>query len=69
MSPFALLGPFQSRNKLFRPDFNFIFILIEYSLNIFHFSEFLKNSVFWGPLDAHRLDFRENPTVSKFNEI
>ena len=40
-----LLGPFKPRNNLFCPGFNFL-ILIEYSLNIFHFSKFFKNPVF-----------------------
>ena len=53
MSPFALLGPFQSRNNLFQTFFGIFF----------------KIFVLWGPLDAHRLEFRENPTVLEFNEI
>ena len=42
---FFLLGPFKPRNNLFCPGFNFIY-LIEYSLNICHFSKFFKNPVF-----------------------
>ena len=70
MSPFALLGPFQSRNNLFRPRFSSIYLKWKFfNYLTFFFWIFFKIFVLWGPLDAYRLEFRKNPTVSEFNEI
>ena len=73
MSPFALLGPFQSRNNLFRPCFSSIYLKWKFFNYLTFFGIFFNGnssrSVLWGPLDAHRLEFRENLTVSEFNEI
>ena len=70
MSPFALLGPFQSRNNLFHPRFSSIYLKWKFfNYLTFFFWIFFKIFVLWGPLDAYRLELRENPTVSEFNEI
>ena len=69
MFPFALLGPFQPRNNLFRHDFISIYLKWKFFKYLTFFEIFFKNFIFWGPLDAHRLEFRENPTVSEFDEI
>ena len=69
MSPFSLLGPFQSRNNLFRPRFSSIYLKWNFFKYLIFFRIFFKFFVFWGPLAAHRLEFRKNPTVSEFNEI
>ena len=69
MSPFALLGLFQSRNNLFRPGFHSIYLKWKFFKYLTFFRIFFKIFVFWDPLDAHRLEFNENPIVSKFNEI
>ena len=42
----SLLGPFQLQKQFIFIPVLISFILIEYSLNIFHFSEFFKNPVF-----------------------
>ena len=44
-------------------------ILNGHSLNIRYFLGFSKKSHFRGPLDARRLEFRENSAVLEFNEI
>ena len=41
----SILGPFQPGTIYFVP-ISISFIINEYSLNIYHFSEFFKNSVF-----------------------
>ena len=69
MSSFALLGPFQSRNNLFRPCFSSIYLKWKFFKYSIFFEIFFKIFILWGPLDAYRLEFRENPTVSEFNEI
>ena len=69
MSLFALLGPFQSRNNLFRPRFSFIYLKWKFFKYLTFFGIFFKIFVLWGPLDVYCLEFRENPTVSEFNEI
>ena len=69
MSPFALLDPFQYRNNLFRPDFSSIYLKWKFFKYLIFFRIFFKIFIFWGSLDVHRLKFRENPTVSEFNEI
>ena len=69
MSPFALLGPFQSRINLFRPCFSSIYLKRKFFNYLTLFGIFFKIFVLWGPLDAYRLEFRENPTVSEFNEF
>ena len=69
MSLFAILGPFQSRNNLFRPRFSSIYLKWKFVNYLTFFGVFFKIFFLWGPLDAHRLEFRENPAVSKFNEI
>ena len=69
MSPFAILGPFQSRNNLFRPDFSSIYLKFKFFKYLTFFGIFFEIFIFWGQFDAYHLEFRENPTVSKFNEI
>ena len=69
MSPFSLLGPFQPRNNLFRLSFNSIYLKWIFFKYLTFFGIFFENSIFWGSLDAHRLEFHENSTVSEFNEI
>ena len=69
MSHFALLGPFQSRNNLFRLGFSYIYLKWKFFKYLTFFGIFFKIFVFWDPLNAHRLEFRENSTVSEFNEI
>ena len=69
MSPFALLGPFQFRNNLFRPCFSFIYFKWKFFNYLTFFGIFFKIFVFWGPLNTYCLELRENPTVSEFNEI
>ena len=69
MSLFTLLGPFQSRKNLFHPGFSSIYLKWKLFKYLTFFEIFFKIFVFWGPLDVHRLKFRENPTVSEFNEI
>ena len=69
MSPFTLLGPFQSRNNLFRHCFSSIYLKWKFFNYLTFFGIFFKIFVLWGPLDAYRLEFRENLTVSEFNEI
>ena len=64
MSPFAILGPFQSRNNLFRPRFNSIYLKWKFYNYLIFFGIFFKIFVLWGSLDAYRLECRENPTVS-----
>ena len=68
MSHFAILGPFQSRNNLFRLRFSSIYLKWKFFNYMTFFRIFFKIFVLWGPLDAYRLEFRENPTVSEFNE-
>ena len=69
MSPFALLGPFQSRNNLFCPRFSSIYLKWKFFKYLTFFEIFFKIFVLWGPLDVYRLEFRENQPVSEFNEI
>ena len=69
MSPLALLGPFQSRNNLFHSGFSYIYLKWKFFKYLVFFGIFFKIFIFWGPLDAYRLEFRENPTVSEFNKI
>ena len=69
MSPFSLLGPFQSRNNLFCPRFSFIYLKWKFFNYLTFFGIFFKIFILWGPLDAYRIEFRENPIVSEFNEI
>ena len=69
MSSFAIFGSFQSRNNLFRHGFRSIYLKWKFLKYLTFFWIFFKIFVFWGPLDAHCLEFRENPTVSEFNEI
>ena len=69
MSPFALLGSFQPRNNLFCPDFNSIYLKWKFFKYLTFFGIFFKIFILWGPLDAHRLEFRENSIVSEFEEI
>ena len=69
MSLFAFLGLFQSRNNLFHPRFSSIYLKWKFFNYLVFFGIFFKNFVLWGPLDVYRLEFRENPTVSEFNEI
>ena len=69
MSPFALLDPFQSRNNLFHPGFNSFYLKWKFFNYLTFFGIFNKIFVLWVPLDVYRLEFRENPTVSEFNEI
>ena len=65
MSPFALLGPFQSRNNLFRPHFNSIYLKWKFFNYLKFFGIFFKIFILWDPLDVNRLEFRENSTVSE----
>ena len=69
MSHFALLGLFQSRKNLFHPRFSSIYLKLKFFNYLTFFGIFFKIFVLRGPLDAYRLEFRENPTVSEFNEI
>ena len=69
MSPFALLGPFQSRNNLFRPRFSSIYLKWKFFNYLTFFGIFFKIFVLWGLLDVYHLEFRENPTFSEFNEF
>ena len=69
MSPFALLGPFQFRNNLFRPRFSSIYLKWKFFNYLIFFGIFFKIFVLWGPLNVYRLEFRENLTFSEFNEI
>ena len=69
MSPFAFLGLFQSRNNLFRHGFSSIYLKWKFFNYLIFFRIFFKIFVLWGPLDAYRLEFRENSTVLEFNEI
>ena len=69
MSSFAFLGLFQSRSNLFRPRFNSIYLKWKFFNYLTFFGIFHKIFVLWGPLNAHRLEFRENSTVLEFNEI
>ena len=69
MSPFALFGPFQSRNNLFRPRFSSIYLKWKFFNYLTSFGIFFKIFVLCGQLDVYRLEFRENPTVSEFNKI
>ena len=64
MSPFTLLGSFQSRNNLFRPRFSTIYLKWKFFNYLAFFRIFFKIFVLWGPLDVYRLEFRENPTIS-----
>ena len=59
--------PFSLINNLFRPGFSFIYLKWTF-FKYLAFFEILKSRLM-GPLDARRLEFRENPTVSEFNEI
>ena len=69
MSPFALLGLFQSRNNLFRPCFSSTYLKWKFFNYLTFFGIFFKIFILWGPLDVYHLEFRENLTVSEFNEI
>ena len=69
MSPFALFGPFQFQNNLFRLRFSSIYLKWKFFNYLTFFGIFFKIFVLWDPLDAFRLKFRENPTVLEFNEI
>ena len=68
MSLFALFGLFQSRNNLFRPLFSSIYLKWKFFNYLTFFRIFFKIFVLWDLLDAYRLEFRENATVSEFNE-
>ena len=46
MSPFALLGPFYSRNNLFRPDFSSIYLKWKFFKYLIFFKIFFKNLIF-----------------------
>ena len=69
MSHFALLGPFQFQNNLFRPRFSSIYLKWKFFNYLTFFGIFFKIFVLWDLLDVYRLEFRENPIVSEFNEI
>ena len=69
MSPFALLGPFLSLNNLFHHRFSSIYLKWKFFNYLTFFGIFFKIFVLWGPLDVYRLEFRENSTVSEFNQI
>ena len=69
MSHFALFDPFSPRNNLLRPGFSSIYLKWKFFNYLTFFGIFFKIFVLWGPLDAYRLEFRENLTVSEFNEI
>ena len=69
MSHFALLGPFQSRNNLFRPRFSSIYLKWKFFNYLTFFGIFFKIFVLWDSLHVYRLEFRENPNISEFNEI
>ena len=69
MSPFALIGLFQSRKNLFRPCFSSIYLKWKFFNYLKFFEIFFKIFVLWGPLDVYRLEFCENSTVIEFNEI
>ena len=69
MSPFALFGPFQSQNNFFHPHFSSIYLKWKFFNYLTFFEIFFKILVLWGPLNVYRLEFRENSTVSEFNEI
>ena len=69
MSHFVLLDPFQSRNNLFCPRFSSIYLEGKFFNYLTFFGIFFKIFILWGPLDAYRLEFRENSTVLEFNEI
>ena len=64
----VFFSPFLSRNNLFRPGFNFIYLKSTFFKYLIFFGIFPK-SRFRGPFDACRLEFRENSIVSEFNEI
>ena len=69
MSPFALLGPFLSRNNLFRHRFSSIYLKWKFFNYFTFFGIFIKIFFLWGPLVVYRLKFPENSTVSELNEI
>ena len=48
MSPFSLLGPFQSRNNLFRPRFSSIYLKWKLFNYLTFFGIFFKIFVLWG---------------------
>ena len=57
MSSFALLGPFQSRNNLFRPRFSSIYLKFKFFNYLTFFGIFFKIFVLWGPLDVIASNF------------
>ena len=61
-------GPFSSRNNLFNSGFSFIYLKWTFFKYLIFFGIFLKIS-FSGSTRRRRLEFRENSTVSEFNEI
>ena len=59
---------FSARNNLFRFNISFIYLKWTFFKYLKIFGIFLKIS-FSGSIDSRRLEFRENSTISKFNEI
>ena len=77
MSPFALIGPFQSRKNLFRPGFSSIYLKWKFFRYLTFFEIFFKIFVLWGPLVSIASNFvkirlSQNSTkfewVSRFRE-
>ena len=72
MSPFALLGPFESRNNLFRPRFSSIYLKWKLFNYLTFFGIFFKIFVLWGPLDFMKIRLSQNSTkfdcVTRFCE-
>ena len=57
MSPFALLGPFQSQNNLFRPGFSSIYLKLKLFKYLIFFWDFLQNFRFFG---VHSMSIASN---------
>ena len=69
---FSILGLFSSETNHFVPVL-ISFIIIEYSLNIYHFSRFFSNPVFRFSLYIRRLEirkiFRLSRNSTKFDKV
>ena len=72
MSLFALLGPFQSRNNLFRPRFSFIYLKWNF-FNYLTFSRFSLNFLFCGvhlmPIASNFVKIQLSQNSTKFDWV
>ena len=72
MSPFALLGPFQSRNNLFRLHFSSIYLKWKFFKYLIFFGIFFKIFVYWVhlmPIASNFVKIRLSQNSMKFDWV